>query len=425
MPMNYEDTYRARANGYALMLLAAHLPACAILAAFEGSGVLVALVISSLLLLGPAALFATGKSRLSTSISAAISSMGFSALIIHLGHGMIEMHFHIFAVLALLTVFGNVWPVLAAAITIALHHVIFWMWLPTSVFNYKAGFGIVLLHAFFVVFETVPACFIALQFGRSIRKQAITQEHLTGAAKRVTEAAHSISAEGQQLAGRASEGAATLEQTSASSIEVSTSARQMAEHTRSAVNVIDEAERRVEYANAVLRGLDTSIREMSASSAEIAKIIHVIDEIAFQTNILALNAAVEAARAGAAGQGFAVVADEVRSLAQRSANAARDSAELINATVTRSRQSSQRMDEISVAMSEVTESTTSIRKLVKDVSASGQEQVAGLTQISQSLATLEQLTQWTAASAEENAAVATSLNRDAEELSAIVKTLGE
>ena len=167
MLSSFEDTYRARANAKALMLLTAHVPACALLAFCEESSVTAAILVGLLLISGPLALFATGRSKLSTSVSIAISSMGFSALIIHLGHGMIEMHFHIFAVLALLTVFGSVWPVLAAAATIAVHHVTFWLWLPASVFNYKAGFGIVLLHAFFVVFETVPACFIAVRFGLS------------------------------------------------------------------------------------------------------------------------------------------------------------------------------------------------------------------------------------------------------------------
>jgi methyl-accepting chemotaxis protein len=349
--------------------------------------------------------------------------MGFSALIIHLGHGMIEMHFHIFAVLALLTVFGSVWPVLAAAITIALHHVTFWIWLPASVFNYKAGFGVVLLHAFFVAFETGPACFIALQLGRAIRNQAITQEQLTSAAERVTEAALTIAAEGRNLATRASEQAATLEETSASSTEVSTSAGQMASSMQAAVGVIDEADRRVTHANQVLESLDKSIREMIASSSEIGKIISVIDQIAFQTNILALNAAVEAARAGHAGQGFAVVADEVRSLAQRSAEAAHDSAELISTSVAKARTSSERMDEISSAMCKVTESTISIRNLVSGVCATGQEQSTGLAQITNALSRLEHLTQLTAASAEENAAVGASLGNDAKSLSAIVKTL--
>lgn len=424
MPTSFEDKYRARVNANALLLLVAHIPACAILAFWEGSGVFSALCVSALLLIGPAAMFVTGKARLSTSISVAISSMGFSALIIHLGHGMIELHFHVFGVLAMLTVFGSVWPVLAAALTIALHHVAFWLWLPASVFNYKAGFDIVLLHVFFVIFETAPACFIAVQFGRMIRNQAITREQLQGAAVRVTEAAVIIAVESQQLATRASEQSATLQETSASSTEVSTSASQMALDTQTAVSVIDEADRRVIHANDVLQSLGSSIEEMSSSTAEIGKIIRIIDEIAFQTNILALNAAVEAARAGDAGQGFGVVADEVRRLAQHSANAAHDSAELINASVARARTSSERMAEICAAMSKVTESTLSIRKLVSGVCATGQEQSMGLMQIANALSRLEQLTQLTTASAEENATVGASLQTDARNLSAIVKTLG-
>lgn len=257
-----------------------------------------------------------------------------------------------------------------------------------------------------MVFETGPACLVAMQLGRGIRSPAGT-----------------IVAQGQQLATRASEQAATLEETSESSTEVSASATQMASDTRRAVIVIDEADRRVSHANDVLQKLGASIGEISSSSEQIGKIIRVIAEIAFQTNILALNAAVEAARAGEAGQGFAVVADEVRRLAQRSASAARDSAELIEASVTRARVSSQRMGEISEPISRVTESTTSIGKLVNGVCASGQEQVLGLSQISNALSRLEELTQLTAASAEENASMGVSLQGDARQLSIVVKTL--
>jgi methyl-accepting chemotaxis protein len=420
---SFEDEYRARLNKNALIMLAAHVPACLILALWQDSSILLALLVGVLLLIGPVALYLTGKARLSTSVSLGISSMGFSALIIHLGHGMIEMHFHIFAVLALLTVFGSLWPVVTAAAVIAVHHLAFWLWLPASVFNYKAGMGIVFIHAFFVVFETIPACYIARQFGRSIRNQAITRERLDGAADRVNGAAKVIAEQGQQLAARASEQAATLQETSASSTEVSTTAVQMASAARNAVSAIDESDRRTASANEALQKLHQGISRMSARSDEIGKIIRVIDEIAFQTNILALNAAVEAARAGEAGQGFAVVADEVRSLAQRCAVAARDTASLITDSVSIAQANQDRMAEISAAMAKVTEGASSIRQLITEVNASGQEQATGLARISNALSRLENLTQLTAASAEENATVGVSLQSDADHLSSVVSIL--
>src|SRR5271156_3316875 len=120
-----------------------------------------------------------------------------------------------------------------------------------------------------------------------------------------------------------------------------------------------------------------SMQEITGSSDKISKIIKVIDEIAFQTNILALNAAVEAARAGEAGMGFAVVADEVRSLAQRSAQAAKDTATLIEDSITRSREGKMKVDQVSFAIKVVTQDSTGVKILIDEVSLGSEEQSRG------------------------------------------------
>jgi methyl-accepting chemotaxis protein/methyl-accepting chemotaxis protein-1 (serine sensor receptor) len=160
--------------------------------------------------------------------------------------------------------------------------------------------------------------------------------------------------------------------------------------------------------------------EINASSDKIAKIIKVIDEIAFQTNILALNAAVEAARAGEAGMGFAVVADEVRNLAQRSAQAARDTAILIEESISKSNGGKVKVDQVAKAIETITEQSTQVKTLVDEVQLGSEEQSRGIEQIGKAITQMEQVTQRSAASAEESASAAQQLSAQSASLKDIV-----
>jgi methyl-accepting chemotaxis protein/methyl-accepting chemotaxis protein-1 (serine sensor receptor) len=181
----------------------------------------------------------------------------------------------------------------------------------------------------------------------------------------------------------------------------------------------------VNQANRYLEDMVVSMDLITDSSGKISKIIKVIDEIAFQTNILALNAAVEAARAGEAGMGFAVVADEVRSLAQRSAQAAKDTATLIEDSITRSGEGKVKVDQVALAIRAVTEDSAKVKVMVDEVSLGSEEQSRGIDQIGRAISQMEQVTQTNAASAEESAAAAEELSAQSETLKDVISRLQE
>ena len=162
---------------------------------------------------------------------------------------------------------------------------------------------------------------------------------------------------------------------------------------------------------------------IDTSSAEVAKIVKNIDEIAFQTNILALNAAVEAARAGEAGAGFAVVADEVRSLAQRSAAAAKETADKIEAAIASSRNGSQCSAKVGESLTQIAEKVSSTDALVAEIATAAREQAQGIEQINAAITQMDQVTQSNSASAEESASAAEELDAQAESLKDLVAKL--
>lgn len=262
--------------------------------------------------------------------------------------------------------------------------------------------------------------FIVRRMNVSLRQ---TAAELSKGAAQVAGAAVQVSSSSQSLARGASEQAASLEQTSASSEQISCMARKNTENTCSAAELVTQSQQRFVRANESLEHTVVAIGEINAQSGKVSKIVKLIDEIAFQTNILALNAAVEAARAGEAGMGFAVVADEVRNLAQRCAQAAKETADLIEESIAKSRDGQAKVDEVNTAIRKITEESVRIKMLVNEVNTGSQEQAVGMEQISRTITQMDQLTQATAASAEESASAAEELTTQSETLKELVARL--
>lgn len=264
------------------------------------------------------------------------------------------------------------------------------------------------------------AYFVIRGLNRALRQSVA--ELATGA-DQVASAASQVASSSQALAQGASEQAASLEETSASSEEINSMARQNTENSTAAAGVMAQSQQKFVETNQSLEQMVVAMGQIKTSSDKISKIIKTIDEIAFQTNILALNAAVEAARAGEAGMGFAVVADEVRNLAQRCAQAAKDTAALIEESIANSNDGKTKVDQVAVAISAVTDEAGKVKTLVDEVSLGSQEQARGIEQVAKTVAQMEQVTQKTAASAEESASAAEELTAQSETLKDVVERL--
>ncbi len=248
-------------------------------------------------------------------------------------------------------------------------------------------------------------------------------EGLSEGSEQVSSASAQVSSSSQSLAEGASEQAAGLEETSSSLEEMASMTKRNAESAQQANTLAAEARTSAEKGNEAMVRMSDAITDIQKSAGETAKIIKVIDEIAFQTNLLALNAAVEAARAGEAGKGFAVVAEEVRNLAMRSAEAAKNTSAMIEESVKNSESGVNIAGQVAKMLEEITTASGKVNDLVAEIAAASQEQTQGIDQVNTAVNQMDKVTQQNAANAEESASASEELNAQAEQMNAIVAEL--
>ncbi len=233
----------------------------------------------------------------------------------------------------------------------------------------------------------------------------------------ISQASSEIASGNQDLSGRTEQAASNLEETAASMEELTATVRQSADSARQANQLASSAAEVAQKGGAVVGQVVQTMDDITQSSQRISDIISVIDGIAFQTNILALNAAVEAARAGEQGRGFAVVAGEVRTLAQRSAQAAKEIKDLINASVDRVQDGSRLVQDAGSTMNEIVSSVQRVTDIIGEISAAAAEQSEGIGQVNVAVSQLDQMTQQNAALVEQSSAASESLRDQAGRLS--------
>lgn len=460
---NLEVSGRQQSWRQADKLLLAFVGAQALLALALGvqwGNVGLALGLSVVLVLAAVGLVTLAGGTLLAASGMAAVLMSMTALHIQLARGMLEYHFGVFLVLALLLVYRHWIPIVVGAAVIAVHHVLFDRLQLAGVGVFcltEPDFGRILVHAGYVVVQTGFEIFIAIE----MHKRAVEQnelikmvegmdgkgyinlaiapskvsigtaaqlrqalERIGTAIGQVQQAAQSIglaSAEiasgNQDLSNRTEQTASSLQQTSSSMDQLTHAVGNTAASAREANGLAAGASQAAAKGDTVVRQVVETMQAIDGSAKRIADITGMIDSIAFQTNILALNAAVEAARAGEQGKGFAVVASEVRSLAQRSAEAAKDIKSLIGASVEQVAAGADLVQSAGEAMREIESAVQRVAALIGEIADSSAQQSAEIARVNQAIVQLDQVTQQNAALVEQSAAAAESMREQAQRLS--------
>jgi methyl-accepting chemotaxis protein len=453
-----------RAADRLLLAVLAVCGAAAVALSLHFGGLALALGGAVVIVAVPALLVWTAPGALATRLTMAVAFMAMTALQIQVARGTTELHFGVFVSLAFLLAYRDWRPILAAAATIAVHHASFNLLQDLgwgTVCLTEPSWVLVGMHASYVVVQSALQILMAVRLEQDARLGAelarVTAamqgtegrlrldlagvgvrtplgRELHGAITRIGRVLREVSASAESvrtasgeiaqgngdLSARTEQTASNLQKTAASMEQLSATVRQTADHAAQADRLSAVASEVATSGGESVRQVVATMDGIAQSSRKIADIIGTIDGIAFQTNILALNAAVEAARAGEQGRGFAVVAAEVRTLAQRSADAAREIKTLIEESVGRVEVGSRRVGEAGATMGRIVDSVRETGALIGEISRAAQEQSAGVQHVGASVGELDGMTQQNAALVEQSAAAALSLKDQAERLATAV-----
>lgn len=328
------------------MTILLHIPIFALMAFYFKTEISLALLLPLMVVGSQYLLDKIHSSAKFNSAFFGFSSMVISALMIHLGKGMIEWHFHIFVTLGCLCLFANPWTIVVAAITVIIHHLLFFLFLPASVFNYDASLSIVLLHAAFVLFAMLACVMISLRFKKIIElnnELGILVASIDGASKMSYKTSSSLSKLSNQNLSSITEIASISEQIKKMVSNTKDLIREAFERAKLAKESISQSSEAIMKGEEFLKALeslkdrmdslksfsDNQLKDVVDAVGEISEKTQVINDIVFQTKLLSFNASVEAARAQEHGKGFSVVAEEVGKLAQSSGGAANEIAAIV------------------------------------------------------------------------------------------------
>jgi methyl-accepting chemotaxis protein len=377
-------------------------------------------------------------SALLTRMTVGAAVMIFCGLNIDQSHGMIELHFGVFVLLALLLVYQDWRVIVGAATVIAIHHLLFnylqAAHYPVWVFG-TPNLGMVFVHAAYVVAESVALCYLGAVLNKKTAEaasiRAELQEHISAMHSMIeraeagiegmADASGELATSSRAIADGAVNQASNLERTAASLEQITATVRQSAEMADAAKQLASSSEHAAEQAGLVVSEAVTAMNGINASSAKISDIISTINEIAFQTNLLAVNAAVEAARAGEDGRGFAVVASEVRSLAQRTSEASREIKGLIQDSMSRLENGTRLVDRSGQSLSNIVKAVKDMGQMVSQIATASAEQSAGVEQVNSAMAQIDRVTQTNSAQTEKLAETSQSLSQQSGGLMVLVR----